>query len=212
MESGIVWPENRDCVTFNLQQETEMRIRYHHPCVFAAVLGATLALAPITWAQDNCRPFRALIQATWVDPLIVSSGYGWQGRFMGTLDGQPVAGMLSPASPTPGPGTMTGVAGKEGSPSEKLVFTVGPAGSFTTAADNKGVFPLPPGKGGFLMGYSETAKIAEGTGTGKYAYASGFLAISGPGIAYPADLAKPDGPWIGIWNGEITGRICNIAR
>ena len=180
-------------------------------CLFAAVFGAALAMAPATWAQDNCKTFRALIQATWIDPLLVPSGYGWQGLFLGTLAGQPVSGVLSPASLTPPPGTMTGVAGKEGSPSEKLVFSVGPHGSFTTAADNKGVFPTPPGKGGFLMGYIETAKIAEGGGTGKFANATGFLAVSGPGIAYPVDLARPDGPWVGIWNGEINGRICNIA-
>ncbi len=189
-----------------------MRIRYQ-TCVLAATLVVALAMAPAGWAQSNCKPFRALIQAIWIDPtgpLPASGVYGWQGPFLGTLDGQEVSGFLS-ANPnaTAWVPTITGAVGTEGSPSEKLDF--GGGNYFVTVADNKGVFPTPPGKGGWLMGYIETAKIDEGQGGGIFKNASGTLAISGPGIAYPVDFSNLNGAWFGFWNGEINGRICNVA-
>ena len=67
-----------------------------------------------------------------------------------------------------------------------------------------------PGKVGFGS-CSETAKIAEGQGTGRFRNASGFVNFSGPWIAYPL-TADPNGPWSGVWHGEINGRICNVAQ
>jgi hypothetical protein len=175
--------------------------------VFTATLGLVLAVAPIGWAEDNCKPFRALAQATLLpaegSPIHVS---GWQGPFTGTLNGKIVYGYYS-VNGEQLPPTQTGVVGKEVSPTERMDF--GTDGAFTTIADNKGVFPMPPGKGGFGS-YVENTKIAEDTQrTGKFQNATGFLSFTGSFIAYPltADL---NGPWAGVWHAEISGRVCNV--
>lgn len=198
----------------------------------AAALAVGLAIAPIARGQNNCKTFRAVIQATWIDmalspgsqllPIFVQPSwsdpklsipqppvgvYGWQGPFLGTLDGQVVFGYYSPL-PSTMP-TQTGVVGKEGTPISKLDF--GADGYIVTVSDNKGVFPIPPGHAGFGA-YSETDKIDPRQGTGKFQNASGNLSYSGPWIWYPTTSdTSPTGPGSGIWHAEINGRICNIA-
>src|SRR5689334_18236208 len=148
-----------------------------------AALAATLAITPSGWGQSNCKTFRAVIQANWIDvavpspllpvlqsswvgaqiPLPPSGVYGWQGPFVGTLDGQVVFGYYSPL-PSSTPPSQSGIVGKEGKPVSKLDFGVD--GSVVTVADNKGVFPIPPGHSGFGS-YSETGKIDSTQGTRK---------------------------------------------
>jgi hypothetical protein len=100
--------------------------------------------------------------------------------------------------------------GKEGKPVSKLDFGVD--GSVVTIADNKGVFPIPPGHSGFGS-YSETSKIDPTQGTRKFQNASGNVSYSGPWIWYPTTSdTSLAGPGSGIWHAEINGRICNIAQ
>lgn len=170
-------------------------------------LACAFATSSLALAADDCLPFRALVQATWIEDGSTAV-IGWQGPFAGTRGTDLTFGYLS-SNGDPAPPTQTGHVGKEGEPSEKLDF--GADGFLVTVADNKGVFPIPPGKGGWLMNYCETAKIAEGQGTGRYANASGFLTFTGSAIAYPVDQFDPASAWSGIWHGEINGRICNVA-
>ncbi len=120
-------------------------MRFRYPTVYAAAILATaLAIAPAGWAQDNCKPFRAVIQANWIDvallpgtqvlPVIQAAWtdpkslippppntvFGWAGPFAGTLDGQLVFGYYSSwLSSSP---IQTGVVGKEGKVNSKLDF------------------------------------------------------------------------------------------
>lgn len=202
-----------------------MRIR-----LFAgAALAATLLLAPSAWGQNNCQTFRAVIQANWIDvavaspllpilqsswtgtqiPLPPSGVYGWQGPFVGTLDGKVVFGYYSPL-PSTTPPSQSGVVGKEGKPISKLDF--GLDGAVVTVADSKGIFPIAPGHAGFGS-YSETGKIDSTQGTGKFQNAFGNVSYSGPWIAYPTTSdPSPTAPGSGIWHAEINGRICNIVQ
>jgi hypothetical protein len=141
-------------------------------------------------------------------PQLPTGVYGWQGPFVGTLDGQLVFGYYS--SPPSAAPTQTGVAGKEGTVTSKLDF--GADGYLITVSDNKGVFPMPPGHAGFGA-YAESAKVAGGQGSGKFQNASGNLSYSGSWIWYPTTAdASPTAPGTGVWHAEINGRICNVAQ
>ncbi len=68
------------------------------------------------------------------------------------------------------------------------------------------VFPNPPGHGGVMSYYGNTAKIVRGTG--KFQSASGNLNVSGPAIVW-ADPNSPIGVY-GRWNPKISGNVCGI--
>jgi hypothetical protein len=68
------------------------------------------------------------------------------------------------------------------------------------------VFPIPPGKGGIVPYYGNTAKIVHGTG--RFQNASGNLNVNGPAFVWP-DSGSPFGV-SGRWNPAISGKVCGI--
>lgn len=209
-----------------------MRFRFQPVCA-AAVVASALTFAPVARAQNNCKTFRAVIQANWIEPAAIAEptdqrlpaiqqawinplptypplpsipkppdGYiGWAGAFAGTLDGQFVFGYFTAKSQNP---TTNGVSGKEGGVESTLDF--GALGSLKTVSDTKGVFPMPPGHAAF-GGYSESAKVTEGTGN--YQGATGNMSYSGSWLWWPT---RTDTSWTapgsGIWHAEANGRVC----
>ncbi len=205
-------------------------MRFRRLILFSLALSGSLAVPPVGQAQNNCKAFRAVIQANWMDVTLAAGSqllpviqaawtdpkslippppanvFGWAGPFVGTLDGQLVFGYYSSwLSSAP---TQTGVVGKEGEVNSRLDF--GADGYLITVSDNKGVFPLPPGHDGFGA-YAESSKVAQGQGTVKFLNASGNVSYSGSWIWYPTTSdSSPTAPGSGIWHAEINGKLCNV--
>jgi hypothetical protein len=170
--------------------------------VFAVAVVAFLlpALGPRAQAQQACTEFRAIGQATLPTPHPLLPTDTWGGDVYGNLGGEFLSGIFS---------------GNDGDTSEHGMTGMGTNGSYTfvfgtdsfTMEVGHAAWPSAPGKVGFLD-YRGQAKIVEGSGTGRFQYASGNLQWAGPAIVWP-DQSSPFGVQ-GRFNAEIRGNICGV--
>jgi hypothetical protein len=177
--------------------------------VFAVAFAFILAAGVVLWptsqaqAQQGCKDFQAIVQA-WLPsstPLLPTDT--WGGPIYGFLGGALFAGVVS---------------GNDGNETWRSHMGTGKAGAYTICADypactnsftyevSTSVFPLPPGKGGLVPYYGNTAKISVGKGTFQGAF--GNLNVAGPALAWP-DTNSPIG-MTGRWNPSISGKVCGI--
>ena len=155
-------------------------------------------------AQTNCQDFRVLLQAN-LDLTVPPPGIPWSGTVRGFLNGtEPLIGTLS-YLPGSG-GNQTGQAGHETNDRAKLDF--GAKGTFVTEP-HTAVFPLRPAViDPFAFGsYHATAKVAPDplVSSGRFINATGNISIIG---TFLVDLFSAQSA--GIWNAEITGKLCNL--
>ena len=170
---------------------------------FVAVL--VLLFTPGALAQANsCQEFRVLVQAN-LDLTVPPPGIPWSGTVRGFLNGtEPLMGTLSYL---PGSGsTQTGQAGHE--TNDRAKFDFGVNGTFVTEP-HTAVFPLRPTvMDPFAFGsYHATAKVAPDplVSTGRFVNATGNISIIG---TFLVDLFSLQSA--GIWNAEVTGKLCNV--
>ncbi len=157
------------------------------------------ALRPRAQAQQACTPFRAIGQAELPTPVPLNPDDTWGGYVYGTLGGEFLSGIVS---------------GNDGNTFGHGVTGMGTNGSYTFVFGTDSfimevahaAWPFPPGKAG-MGDYRGAAKIVEGSGTGRFEYASGNLNWTGPFIVW-----TPDGgvTWQGRYNAEIRGNICGV--
>lgn len=176
---------------------------------FAALVGVLLWHTPASHAQgqSGCKRFHAIVQATLPSSTpLYKPGVPdvWGGPLYGMLNDELLSnGALSGND---GEGSMHGVTG------------MGKGGSYTICVDPpvcndtftyevpNAVWPIPPGRSGFLTYIGNTATIVQGTG--KFASASGNLNVTGPAIVWP-DSSSPF-EVSGRWDGELSGKVCGI--
>ena len=172
--------------------------------------------APAQAQGNNCKDFRAILQAT----LDVSqNGVGWAGTVRGFLDNTiPIFGFLTGTGDLPT--VQHGQTGDE--PASRMIFDFGAKGKFVTLAD-KGVFPVSPQvtphmvyPPDFMFGsYFYTGKVAPDLTLGSSGWfkdATGNINFNGTFLVDEASLANgglvPNN--IGAWNSEISGKLCNV--
>jgi hypothetical protein len=172
---------------------------------------ATPALAQ----SNNCKDFRAILQAT----LDISSpnGVGWHGTVRGFLDNTiPIYGTLTGTGDLPT--VQHGQTGHE--PASRMIFDFGAKGKFVTLAD-KGVFPVSPQvtphmvyPPDFMFGsYFYTGKVAPDSTVGSSGWfkeATGDIHFNGTFLVDEFSLANRALTDIGAWNSEISGKLCNV--
>ena len=169
----------------------------------AAAIFCVLAVRPASAQNNTCQDFRVLVQAN-LDLTVPPPGIPWSGTARGFLNGtEPLAGTLSYL---PGnEGTQTGQAGHESN--DRAKFDFGVNGIFVTEP-HTAVFPLRPTVlDPFAYGtYHATAKVAPDPpiSRGRFANATGNISIIG---TFLVDLLSAQSA--GIWNAEVTGRLCN---
>ena len=166
--------------------------------VIFTVAVAALLLPAAAQAQQDCLEFRAIGQAALPSPYDLVEGEDtWGGDVYGSLGGEFLSGIVS---------------GNDGDLSGHGVTGMGTNGSYTFVFGTDSfamevghaAWPSAPGKVGFLD-YRGQAKIVEGTGTGRFQYASGNLQWAGPAIVWFDEF----GPH-GRFNAEIRGDICGV--
>jgi hypothetical protein len=168
------------------------------------VLGAAVAafllpaLGPRAQAQQGCTEFRAIGQASLPAPIPLHPDTDtWGGSVYGSLGGEFLSGIFSGND---GNQSWQGAGGTGRNGSYEFVF-----GSDRFTMEVHAAFGFPPGKVG-LGNYRGSAKIVEGSGTGRFANASGNLDWAGPFIVW-----TPDGEnFYGRYNAEIRGNICGV--
>ncbi len=167
--------------------------------VLAVAVAAFLlpALGPRAQAQQACTPFRAVGQAALPTPHPMLPTDTWGGDVYGSLGGEFLSGIFSGNDGETGGHGVTGM-GTNGS----YTFVFG-SDSFTTEVAHA-AWPFPPGKAG-MGDYRGTAKIVEGSGTGRFQYAWGNLEWSGPFIVWFDQLGVH-----GRYNADIRGNICGV--
>ena len=170
--------------------------------IFVFAVGAAAFLLPAlgqrAQAQQACTPFRAVGHAALPTPHPLSPDDTWGGDVYASLGGEFLSGIFSGNDGDTAGHGMTGM-GTNGS----YTFVFG-TDSFTMEVGHA-AWPFPPGKVG-LLDYRGQAKIVEGSGTGRFLYASGNLQWAGPAIVW-----SPDGEnFYGRFNPEITGSICGV--
>jgi hypothetical protein len=180
-----------------------------HAITIALGLMVALAVGTLLWpgsaaqAQSGCKDFQALVQAWLPTSTPLAPTDTWGGPLFGFLGGELLPGVLS---------------GNDGNETFRQHMGAGRGGAYTvcvgypTCTDSftyevpNAVFPIPPGKGGIVPYFGNTAKIV--SGTGRFQAASGNLNVSGPAIVWP-DSSSPFGV-SGRWNPAISGRVCGV--
>lgn len=176
------------------------------------VFGLVILCCSASWAQDQgCQSVRLLLQAN-LDFIRLPPLTGWSGIVRGFLDNtEPLNGVLYYLPPTEDT-IQHGQTGHE--PSNRAVFDFGTMGIFVTVADGA-VFQMSPRVSPHMVyppdlgwgHYSATVKVAPDPQlvTGRFVNATGNLSISGTFL-----VNSPDPNDLGIWNAEITGKLCNV--
>ena len=180
--------------------------------IFAIV--CCVITAPAQAQGNNCKDFRAILQAT----LDVSqNGVGWAGTVRGFLDNTiPIFGFLTGTGDLPT--VQHGQTGHE--PASRMIFDFGAKGKFVTLAD-KGVFPVSPKitphmvyPPDFMFGsYFYTGKVAPDSTVGSSGWfkeATGDIHFNGTFLVDEFSLANRALTDIGAWNSEISGKLCNV--
>lgn len=170
--------------------------------VFASMLAAGAA----GHAQQKCKSFAGLAQATLPSSTPLSGSDVWGGRMEAFLDSELLLGAFSGND---GDDTWLGLNGLMGQGrSGSYTVCVGyPACADTLTYDvSMAVFPTPPGQKGLGSYSGNSARITGGTG--RFATATGNLNVTGPYIAW-TDNGSPFGV-SGRWNAQLSGQICGI--
>jgi hypothetical protein len=197
---AIVWQPTRNGNRIT-QEACAMTSSMKTAAVVAAVL-CLLAVFPAPAQTNGCQSFRVLLQAN-LD--LTAAGIPWSGTVRGFLNGtEPLIGKLSylPGSES----TQTGQAGHE--TNDRAKFDFGVMGIFVTEP-HTAVFPLRPTVlDPFAFGsYHATAKVAPDplVSTGRFVTVTGNISIIGTFLVDMFSL-----PSAGIWNAEITGKLCSV--
>ncbi len=187
--------------------------------------------APAQDKNNDCQTLRLLLQAD-LNFFRPFPGIGWSGTVRGFLDAAPVRGTLFYMPPDrPKDTEQHGQTGHEYN--SRAVFDLGSDGSFVTDYTNAVFQTTPlvsphfyyPPIGENVWGhYSATAKIVPDLKTydigdpwydpasefvpttGRFVNATGNISINGIFIG-----DSPDPSDAGIWNAEITGKLCKVA-
>ena len=170
---------------------------------FAMTIGILIWPNSTAQAQPSCKDFQAIAQAWLPTSTRLAPTDTWGGPLFGFLGGDLLVGVLS---------------GNDGDETWRPHMGAGTGGAYTvcvgypTCTDSftyevpHSVFPIPPGKGGLVPYYGNTAKIVHGTG--RFQNASGNLNVNGPAFVWP-DSGSPFGV-SGRWNPAISGKVCGI--
>lgn len=182
----------------------------------AAILGWVVAAVPAHAQGNSCQSIHLLLQAN-LDLTRPFPGTGWSGIVRGFLnDTEPLNGIvyyLPPTEQTKG----TGQSAHEYA--NRAVFDFGAKGRFVTLPDGA-VFQLLPGVSPHMTyppdlafgHYAATVKVGPdpeaALTAGRFIIATGTLSIAGLFLVNVPPPALSD---IGIWNAEITGKLCNVT-
>ncbi|GEM_PF-4165679 len=187
----------------------------------ALILGCFVTVVRAQAQSNNCQNVRLLLQAK-LDFAGLPPQIGWFGPVRGFLnDKTPLTGTLYGVPD--GPAESLKTTGQAAHEWGRFVFDFGAVGKFLTTID-RGVFhllpgvtphmtydPVPPAQAfGF---YAGNVKVEPGESTtfpnekasGAFINTTGNLSVAGYFLVNAPPPAN-----MGVWNAEITGKLCNV--